>query len=66
MRQSVYEMETLLADLGIPSDMAARCAQGVSGAFESFRTGCSAPAAAGLQYCREMAILMQALISCGA
>ena len=52
-------------ELGVESDIAHRCANSMSDAFETFRTGCSAPAAAGLQYCREMAILVQALISCG-
>jgi hypothetical protein len=65
-QEEIAEMTSTLAELGIEFDIASRAANTVATAFESYRTGCALPASAGLEYCRDMAILLQAVLIHGA
>ena len=62
-QKEIEDMTAALSEMGIEHDIAARAANTMSTAFESFRTGCALPASAGLEYCRDMAILLQALLT---
>jgi len=65
-QQAMDEMQLTLAELGIDPETASTCAQsGLSSVFESYRSGCSSPAAATLEYCRQIVIIMQALVTFG-
>jgi hypothetical protein len=58
-------MQSTLARLGIDPGIASKCASTLSETFETYRTGFPLPAATGLQYCRDMGILIQALVTFG-
>ena len=64
--ESIQDMQATLTGLGLDTEMASKCAGALTETFASYRTGSALPAAAGLQYCREMAVVVQALVIAGA